>query len=316
MAFARNGQPRRTLIRYHGAKWVLAPWILQHMPPHRIYVEPYGGGGSVLLQKGRAYCEIYNDLDNEIWNLFHVLRDPANAAELERLLRLTPFARKEFVDAYLPVVLPENPTPADLNRAAIERARKTIIKAFMGYGSAAITEEAADKDTPSTGFRSNSHRSGTTPSKDWHTYPEALAFFASRLMGVTLENVPAITLMKPRRAGSKGHDSTETLWYCDPPYVHSTRQKANKYRLKNQYRHEMTDEDHIELCRTLKTLNGMVLLSGYQNEIYAEELKGWWLSTKHAYADGAGEREECLWINPQCAERLPQLELLDAVLVA
>lgn len=292
---------RRALVRYHGAKFLLAPWIIQHMPKHRIYVEPYGGGGSVLLQKGRAYCEIYNDLDSEVYNLFCVLRNEKQAADLEHYLRLTPFARAEFVNAYQPTDDP------------VERARRTIIKSFMGYGSASITEEAVDPDSPSTGFRVSSHRSGTTPARDWQTYPDCLRFFVARVQGVTIENVPALELMSPRRAGSRGHDGAETLWYCDPPYVHGTRQKGNKYRLKNQYRHEMTDADHVALCQKLRTLNGMVLLSGYENDIYAGELKGWYQSIRHAYSDGAGDREECLWINPLCASRLPQLELLDAV---
>jgi DNA adenine methylase len=58
--------PKRPLVRYHGGKWKLAGWILRHLPAHRVYVEPYGGGGSVLLQKARSYAEIYNDLDAEI----------------------------------------------------------------------------------------------------------------------------------------------------------------------------------------------------------------------------------------------------------
>ena len=84
--------PFRPVLRYHGGKWLLAPWIIQHFPAHRTYIEPFGGGASVLLRKPRVYSELYNDLDGDVVNLFRVLRSD-RAGELVQLLRLTPFAR-------------------------------------------------------------------------------------------------------------------------------------------------------------------------------------------------------------------------------
>ena len=82
--------------RYHGGKWRLAPWIIEHFPPHRVYVEPFGGAASVLLRKPRSYAEVYNDRWSDVVNVFRVLRDPVRAAALKRLIALTPFARDEF----------------------------------------------------------------------------------------------------------------------------------------------------------------------------------------------------------------------------
>ena len=87
---------KRPVLRYYGGKFRLAPWIIAHFPPHRIYVEPFGGAASILLLKPRSYHEIYNDLWSVIVNVFQVLRNPHAADELERVIRLTPFSRIDF----------------------------------------------------------------------------------------------------------------------------------------------------------------------------------------------------------------------------
>src|SRR3954470_1229963 len=126
----------RPILRYHGGKWLLAPWILSHFPAHRVYVEPFGGAASVLLQKERSYAEVYNDLDGEVVNVFRVARD--RGAELRRALELTPFSRDDFLLAYR------------LSPNALERARRTVARSFMGFGSAAACGEVS-------GFRANSN---------------------------------------------------------------------------------------------------------------------------------------------------------------
>lgn len=274
-------EPRRPVLRWHGGKWLLASWIIQHFPPHRVYVEPFGGAASVLLRKKRAYAEVYNDLDREVVTLFRVLREPEKATRLVDLLRLTPFARAEFVAAY--------DEPAD----DIERARQLIVRSFMGFGS-----DAPNKNKP-TGFRANSNKSGTIPAHDWVNYPKALLLIAERLMGVIVENRNALDLMLQ-------HDSDQTLHYVDPPYLPETRGphalgRPGKFKT---YVHELTREDHAELLAALRDLRGMVVLSGYPAALYDEALPDWRRIERAALADGARPRTEVLWLNPACCAAL------------
>jgi DNA adenine methylase len=269
------------VVRWHGGKWKLAPWIIGHFPAHRVYVEPFGGGASVLMRKERSYAEVYNDLDGEIVSLFRVLRDPADGPRLMDLLRLTPFARDEFNAAYQ-----ETDEP-------VERARRMVIRSFMGFGSDGTNSEWR------TGFRANSNRSGTTPAQDWRNYPDAMPDMIDRLRGVVIENRDAAEVMA-------AHDGQETLHYVDPPYVHATR--SLKARRKGggavAYRHEMTDADHGKLLAFLPSLAGAVILSGYPHHLYDEALPDWRRVTVDAHADGARDRTEVLWINPAAVERL------------
>lgn len=259
---------KRPLLRYHGGKFLLAPWIIGHFPKHKVYVEPFGGAASVLLQKPRAYAEVYNDMDSEIVNLFKVVR--TEGEKLKELLELTPFSRDEFLDSYIPSDEP------------LEQARRTVIRSFMGFGSSGATRQK-------TGFRSNSNRSGTTPAHDWKNYPEALHGIIERLKGVVIENRDAKEVMI-------SHDADNALHYVDPPYVLSTRHKGEKTKC---YNYEMDDSEHVELLGFLKQLHGCVVLSGYDNEMYNDLLKDWRRVHRKAYGDGAVERTEVLWINRQ-----------------
>ncbi|CAN5478843.1 DNA adenine methylase [soil metagenome] len=279
-------RPERPVLRWHGGKWKLAPWIISHFPPHRVYVEPFGGAASVLLRKPAAYAEIYNDLDDEVVNLFTVLRDRVQAARLVEALRLTPFARREFELSYQPAV------------ESVERARRLIVLAFMGFGSNAHAMGGLESNGRCTGFRANSSRLGTTPAMDWRNYPDALEAIVARFRGVVIEHRPAEQVMA-------SHDAMTTLHYVDPPYMAGTRSPANKYDLKyRMYRHELSDADHASLLDTLRGLQGMVVVSGYASDLYEDALKDWRRVEMRAHADSARDRTEVLWLNPRCAAQL------------
>lgn len=261
----------RPLLRYHGGKWMLAPWIISHFPDHRIYVEPFGGAGSVLIQKPRCYAEVYNDLDREIVNLFTVVR--TRGSELVPLLELTPWSNQEYRAAF------------ELSTDPLEQARRTVIRSFMGFGSNSLCRDVK------SGFRSNANRSGTIPAMDWRNYPSQLVRIIERLRGVVIENRDAAEVMLC-------HDTPKTLHYCDPPYVHSTRSTA--MHGNHGYSHEMTDEDHRRFAECASSLQGSVIISGYHSPLYDELFNGWKLVERASMADGARPRVEVLWFSPNC----------------
>jgi DNA adenine methylase len=163
----------------------------------------------------------------------------------------------------------------------------------MGFGSAAASGQ-------NTGFRANSNRSGTTPAHDWVNYSDSVMIFAERLQGVVLENRPAIDVIKQ-------HDGLDTLHYIDPPYPHATR--SQKRRSSPAYRFEMTDDEHNELAGILRTVDGMVVISGYPCPLYDDELyPDWQRITRRALADGARKRTEVLWISPRAQTCLPMFD--------
>lgn len=264
--------PRRPILRWHGGKWKQARWIVQHLPPHRVYVEPFGGAASVLLWKSRSYAEVYNDMDGEIVNLFRVVRDRGD--ELRRALELTPFARDEFDLSY---------SPAD---CALEQARRTVLRSFAGFGSN-MSKTTSTGSIERTGFRANSNRSGTTPAHDWRNYPSHLPDIVDRLRGVVIENRDANQVMR-------AHDGEQTVHYVDPPYVPGTRDAGSDYR------HELTEADHVTLAETLRSLRGVVVLSGYDSDLYRDLFGDWRRIERAAHADGARPRTECLWLSPRC----------------
>lgn len=313
--------PTRPLLRYHGGKWRLAPWLISLFPSHRVYVEPFGGAASVLLRKPRCYAEVYNDLDGEVVNLFRVVRD--RGEELRQLLQLTPFAREEYEAAWLP------------SEDAVEQARRTVIRAFMGFGSAAVTmnrRSGTKGGKPGTGFRANSNRSGTTPahdwrhfagtgfrnytgesdgrrnrytlpSGDWETYYDCLTPIVARLRGVVIEH-------KDAREVIVAHDGDKTLHYIDPPYLPETRDPGVDYR------HEMSEGDHRDLANLLKSLRGKVLISGYASKLYDAELYGEWVREERpSLADGAGKRTEVVWMNYEPSHLAPLLTGADATVL-
>lgn len=263
----------RPLIRYHGGKFRIADWIISHFPSHEIYVEPFGGAASVLFAKTPSKTEVYNDLDDDVVNLFKVLRDKELSLELAKQLDFTPYSRTEFYEARN-----ESDDP-------VERARRLVIRAQMGFGSAGATKNK-------TGFRLDTQRGGSNIVSIWGEQPKVITEAAKRLKKVMVENRDALKVIED-------HDSDNTLFFVDPPYVLDTRNMSGK-----AYRHEMNNREHEQLIELLIQLKGKVIVCGYEHPIYKK--LGWSKVTKTVSAAGQSGsvlREEVLWINPQAEKQ-------------
>lgn len=265
--------PARPLLRWLGGKFRLAPWIVSHFPPHRIYVEPFGGAASVLLHKQRSYNEIYNDLDGELVNLFRVLRSD-RAPELVEAIRLTPFGREEYQAAFEPAACP------------VERARRAIVRSHMGHGTG-----GARIDRP-TGARIDGISGTTNVAGEWADFPVALSAVIDRLRGVNIEQRSALDLVRY-------YDAPHVLLYLDPPYLPDTR--SNKSRKQGEkyhtYAHELTRDDHVALLDAVRASKSMVIISGYPDGLYDEMLVGWRRIETAARAHRNSPRTEVIWLN-------------------
>ncbi len=269
---------RRPALRYHGGKFLLARWIISHMPEHQTYLEPFGGAISTLLRKPPSYAEVVGDLDTRLQRYFAVLRNPESYAALKRALIYTPFHEKEFKE------IRDGKRPADND---IEEARQLCVLSFMSHGSDSLSPSAVP------GFRSSVTRTGTTPSHDWSNLPDQMDEIHARLRRVTWMDRDAFELIEK-------YDTPKTLIYADPPYPRSTRsQKVKNGKFYHGYAHEFdTDEEHEKLLTVLNNCQSMVMISGYQCELYDDMLSGWVRHDKTSQMDGKAKKTESLWINP------------------
>lgn len=280
-----NKPPTRPALRYYGGKWKIADWIISHFPRHRCYTEGFGGAASVLLRKPPSRVEVYNDMSDEIVNLFRVLRNTEQAAELRRLLDLTPWSRSEWLASY------------ELCPDPVEQARRTIVLSYMSYKSSkALTRKT-------NGWRSISSGHHRLP-HEFQAYTQCLAEITARLKDVMIEHRDYASVLSQ-------HDSSETLHYVDPPYLGELR--ADR---RNTYQHELWSiEDHQKLAEFLHTLEGYVIISGYPSQEYEAwyEARGWstssCMATTSAAVTGKSSRIEMIWLNPRAAAAQKQFSL-------
>lgn len=261
------------VIKYPGAKWGVAPWVISHFPEHRSYLEPFFGSGAVLFTKSRSAIETVNDIDGDVVNLFDWIRkDPARLAHA---IRFTPYARDEYDRAWAAQY-----TETDNFRRAVN----FYIRMMMGHGFRTTGEKVGWKNDVQG-------REAAYAAKCWAKTPEVIIQAAERLRGVQIENRPAVELIRR-------FNYQNVLIYADPPYMLGTRQN------RKQYRHEMTDDDHMELLEAIKAHRGPAIISGYDSDLYNRELKGWYKDGRTSFTQTASKRREILWMNFEPAAQM------------
>ncbi len=253
----------KAIFKYPGSKWRIADWIISHFPEHHSYLEPFLGSGAVLFRKPRSHIETVNDLDGEIVNLFHWIKE--DPEKLAHEIYWIPYARQVYDDAY--VSAPED---------SLGKAVNLYIRLQMGHGFRTTGKKVGWKNDVQGRERAYAAR-------DWKDLPGNIMQAAERFRGVQIENMPAVELIQR-------FNHPNVLIYADPPYVLSTR-------CRKQYLHEMDDPAQEELLDVLLAHEGPVLLSGYDNDLYSSRLQGWRREETTSHSQSGSKTREILWMN-------------------
>lgn len=263
----------RPALRYFGGKWKLADWIVPLLPDHKVYIESFGGGASILLRKRPGKIEVYNDLNSDVVNFFRVLRE--RPADLIQLLDLTPYSREEHT-------LCRTKTGDSLEDARRFYVLSAQGRAFSGhFGSKQSSWRKYAKISPGSGAH--------LLAQNWAVTDNLLAV-ADRLKRVQIENMDAIELIQQ-------YDSPQALHYVDPPYETSTRTSWS-------YANDTSDDLQLKLAQTLNAIEGMAVLSGYRCSQYDEWYKDWTRFDKNVLTQASNQNTakatatESIWLNP------------------
>jgi DNA adenine methylase len=283
-------------IKWHGGKYYLRKWIIDLMPPHLHYVEPFFGGGGILLARDpnrnwmssgdeklpsaiQGSSEVANDIHGELTNFWRVLQNPEDFEAFCRRIELTPFSEVEFNETLQNQRKDESRGPT--NR--VERAVQFFILARQSRQG--LMRDFATLSRNRTRSRINEQVSA------WLNVIEGLPDVHQRLRNVVILNQDACDVIRKQ-------DGQHTLFYCDPPYLHETRSTTGEYAF------EMTEAQHVQLLDVLAGIQGKFMLSGYPSDLYQDRQRqhGWnchicLIDNKAAAGKVKEKKEECLWCN-------------------
>lgn len=246
--FLLHDHPKIKMISYFGGKSYLASWIICHFPEkyqQQTYCEVFGGGGWVLFKKEPSKIEIYNDLNQNLVNLFRVIRD--NYKKFAHQANWSIHSRAMFDEAI--EKLKNDQFLSETERAVFYALRQ--VQSFSGTGTHWT-------------YRLSSHHSF---SGKWLPFLKRMELINARLKKVQIECLDFEDVIKK-------YDSRTTLFYLDPPYVDTER-----YYNSNNV--EFKKEDHLRLAHVLKRIKGRFVLSYYEHKFVRANYKQYSILSKN-----------------------------------
>ncbi len=268
---AKRRSRKMIAFGWYGGKYSHLNFLLPLIPKDAThFCDVFGGSAAVLLNLEPYMVETYNDLDSELVNFFEALRN--QGPKLIKAISLTPFSREELVRACAP----------ERGLSKLERARRFYIRARQTRTGLAQT--SSEGRWAHCVLTSRAGMSGSV--SRWLGSVEGLSEIVQRLQRVQIENAPAVEVIQR-------YDTVDTVFYVDPPYVHSARGDSSAYE------YEMTDADHESLSKILNNVRGRVVLSGYRTDLYDCLYRTWRRldAEKRNCHSVRTPRQESAWMN-------------------
>lgn len=260
------------LISYFGGKYPHLKWLLDKFPKGNYhFVDIMCGSANVALNVDYPLVTI-NDINDEVINLFHVLRDYYD--EFLRLVYFTPFSRTELNN-----IITDSKNNVQLSN--IERARRYFVRSQLGFGA-----NGSQNDHYGCGFEWKLQKSNFYKVDNWNMKLLRLAKIVDRLRHFQIESKNALELFD-----KVNHKNTIVYW--DPPY------KLDLRKSKKRYKHEVEDDFHNAIAEKVKNANCMVAVSGYDHPLYDKIFTGFYKTKDIPKKSNVGKiiTQECLWTN-------------------
>lgn len=237
---------KKTPITYYGGKQRLVSLILSLIPEHKLYCEPFVGGAAVFFAKEPSEMEVINDLNGEVVNFYRVCK--TDFSKLEKLVQSTPHSRQVHRETQ---EILKNADKFD----PVKRAWAFWVQTNMSFSSRIFGGYAYERN--SNGILKRFVNKKLAFTKD----------LQQRLDMVDIENNDALQVIKSR-------DTTDSFFYCDPPYFNSDMGHYKGY----------TEKDFTQLLETLSEIEGKFLLSSYPSDVLDGFIKKhkWHIITKQS----------------------------------